>query len=286
MSSTKRPLKRASRAGDRGALWRAVLADGVLLLIVAGGAWLEWDARRGGKLVLAAPAVAVVAVVRIGAEWLRQRRFRIGRATWPTEPWNWDHRWDREGQETQFDRTRTGWTQLLWALGFVVLAVQFAVFVPAWPLAVILAVPASGLAWFGYRNLRGGGLRLTAAEFPQFVGSRATFLLGVTAGGARFEEAVVVLRCVQEHRRGEPRFETVWEQSRELDPDMLPGPGNDVRVQFDVPATARGTQIDVREPRWWEVDVMGQTDGGPIHERFVVPIYERPEPPAADPVPA
>ena len=278
MNPTKRPLKRASRAGDPGALQRLVLTDGALLAIVLGGAWLEWHERSGGKLVLAASAVAVVAVVRIFAEWLRQRRFRIGRATWPTAPWRWDHRWDREGQEAQLDRTRTGWKQLLWALGFFVFAVQFAVLVPAWPVAVVLAVPASGLAWFGYRNLRGGGLRLTAAESPQFVGSRATFLLGVTEGGARFEEAVVVLRCVQERRKDKPKFEAVWEQRRELDPDTLPGPGNDVRLQFDVPATVRGTQLDVREACWWELEVFGETDAGKIREKFVVPIYDRPPP--------
>ena len=249
---------------------------GLVVAALAGLALFERNGRSWGGFLVYTVIALVWLLGAVGSEWYRQRRFRIGRATHPNEPWKWDGHWRPDGQELAFDRTRIAWRQLLWAFGFAALAVTFWVVTHEWIIAAVLAVPASGLAWSGFLNLRTGALRLTLPEFPLFAGSRGTFLLGVSEGGARFDEAIVVLRCVQEHRKGKPRFESVWETHRVLDPDALPGPGNDVRVQFDIPATERGTRLDVREPCWWELDVIGQTDRGPVHERFLVPVYARP----------
>jgi hypothetical protein len=63
----------------------------------------------------------------------------------------------------------------------------------------------------------------------------------------------------------------------------LPGPDFDVEVAFDVPEAAPGTRIADRFPRYWVLDVRGDTSSGPYAETFLIPIYERPAAAARDP---
>jgi hypothetical protein len=276
-------LVRESRAADGGSVGRVV-------------------ARRAWEL--AAVAIVVVGVLgccacpglvlmpyllqpygRVFTAWRRRRAVREGSQSRPAEPWTWDVDAPQGGVERPFARTWRGRKRLF--AGLVVLAFAVLVGVALGPpfraFAAIAGVPAVLFLWLGYRDVRTGRIRVDWSSWPIVCGGRAELILGVSDGGARFERATVRLRAIEEYPSKVHLVWCTWTDVRDVASEAAPGPGHDVLVAFDVPAAARGTRLDVPEACWWELEVTGASDAGPIRERFVVPIYDPPPPVLTEP---
>jgi hypothetical protein len=139
--------------------------------------------------------------------------------------------------------------------------------------------------WRTYRVACRGRPHVAFVRFPYFAGERVRLHFGMSEGGVSFQRARYVLRRVQEMRGGLLGQFPWCRQTAALTalaPDgVLPGPGTDVVLEFDVPPDAGGTSLSAPYPAYWELDVTGDTTGGAFEERFLVPIYERPD--AAEP---
>jgi hypothetical protein len=186
------------------------------------------------------------------------------------EPWMWDHAWDRSGARvTPLERVAR------------VSTFPFAAALFSWA-AVHWWFLGAALVWWACRawSVWGGGTsRVTYAEFPFFVGGRATLRFGLDEGGATFHSARYFLRRVREtpHRFTSVHHADDWyEIEGFVDGDALPGPEQYVEVSFDVPADVGGTWLSGHHPRYWVLDVEGETSAGPYAESFLVPIYVRP----------
>lgn len=210
---------------------------------------------------------------------LLRRAVRRGTRLRPVEPWTWGTEGDERGVRRPLGHGRRGRWWLALGLGMVFVGVPlWTTGVPAAVVAVFVGLPGAVLAWLGYRYVRAGSVRLAWHTRPLVTGGRAEFTLGVSDGGARFESATVRLRSIEEHPSRAHLIWCTWTDVVEFAREFAPGPGHDVFVAFDIPAEAPGTRIDVREACWWELEVTGTSDAGPIGERFVVPIYDPPPP--------
>lgn len=214
----------------------------------------------------------------ITAMW-RRRAVKRGLQTRPAEPWNWGADVRAEGVDRPVERARRGRGRLLVGLALLAMAVLLgqALGQMGW-IAVLLGAPAALFLWLGYRDVRAGRIALRWGSWPLVTGGRVELMLGVSDGGARFGRATVRLRAIEEHPARTHLVWCTWTDIRVIAPDAAPGPGNDVLLAFDVPEAARGTRLDVPEACWWELEITGSSDAGPMRERFVVPIYDRPPP--------
>ena len=274
-------LLRQSRAADAGAIRRALSRDGLELLgvTIVGLAVLGCGACLGVILLpyLWQPYGRVFATMY--RRWIVRRGARLR----PSEPWTWGTEADERGVQHPFERTRRGRRRL--AIGLVLVAFASLLAMSAagfrW-VAVIPGVPGTIFLWYAFRDVRAGSLRIAWPKWPLRTGERVEFTLGVTDGGARFERVTVRLRGIEEHPGRAHLVWCRWTDIREFPRDFAPGPGHDVLVAFDVPATARGTRLDTPEASWWEVEVSGPTDAGQVRERIVLPIYDPLPPPLPD----
>jgi hypothetical protein len=135
-------------------------------------------------------------------------------------------------------------------------------------------------SWTHWRAQRAGDGRATYANFPFHPGERVTLYFGMSDGGASFERVEFALRHVKEFADGWGRWRrgavATFELKEHRPPGLLPGPGQDVELSFDLPARARTTRLSADPPEYWVLDVRGNTSAGPYAESFLVPVYARP----------
>ena len=103
------------------------------------------------------------------------------------------------------------------------------------------------------------------------------------SGGADFRRVEFRLSRVLQSGAEGVRIRPISERRP---PGTLPGSDFDVEVSFDVPEGARGTRLSDESPYYWVLDVLAATSSGPYAETFLIPIYDRPASPTAEPPPA
>lgn len=219
-------------------------------------------------LVMAGGAVAAALALR------RMRR----RPRCSESPWTSDRAWRRGGDVRHaIAKELTPWMLALVVLQIHVAFVVFGAFEPAsfMPIAMSCGLLAT-VVWLARAWFR-GGVEVRWDEFPIRTGSRARFHVATVAGGPSMERTECLLRCVKTSLiPGDIAASTrVLRDVPCATPGPLAaGPEEFVTVEFDVPASAPGTDLSrPGEERYWELVVLGTTAWGKIAETFVVPIY-------------
>jgi xanthosine utilization system XapX-like protein len=264
------------RHRSRGPWWFIVLGVAIALCVPGSGkaAFLIRTVAMGAVPIASPTVIAAV----------RRARLRRGRRDHPEAPWTWDHDWDPAGES--HSAAADGWWHLgagLVVLGVTMLA-SYAVFSvhgarPGKVVVIGLVAPVLVGAWYlraGWRELRRGALQIAWPRFPCFTGERFDATFWGSDGGATFQGAKVELRCVKELRGDRSRAWCVWSDVYTVPADYLPGRGDGLPLGFEVPPEGLGTRLDGPDVTYWEIRVVGTTDSGPVYERFLVPIYEKP----------
>jgi hypothetical protein len=250
------------------------------------------DSVEAAMSILLIPALIVtwlLLFVLIGLGWgrvhaadRRRRRRRTGRSERPDAPWTWDQDWKPDGETRAW--TWLGFRKIVAGVfltacpGAAYLVLSSAIgpdarWVLIWAPVAVLGIV---LIWIGVRQMGRGKLRLSYARFPFFVGGRVDLVLGVSDGGARFTQATFVLALLEEFPGRTPLVWATWSAPFEVRDDVLPGPGNDMTLRFEVPSDLRGTDFLAARPRCFALFVEAHTDRGKLRERFLVPVYDRP----------
>jgi len=259
-----------------------------------------------GKIMLAL-VVPWIAITVPGGVADRLRKQRVGRArrAHPREPWLWDHEW-HPGGETHTPRSRLFGDMrprerrvlllspvMLWA--FALAPAFFAWLFPwrlsftpsatlpiaslEWWLCLPFAAFVTATLWRMWRLHGDGTSHVTYTKFPFAPGERVTLHFGVSDGGVRFTELEFALRHVREVATGPLGWRhgafTTFECVDRRPSGVVPAPGDEVIVEFDVPTDAPGTSLSSALPHYWVLDVTGRTASGEFRESFLVPIYER-----------
>jgi hypothetical protein len=276
------PPPRTSRAGFVSSTGQFVVGFATFLVLAAAVplAMEMQEAWGGGAgvVLFGVASVVVIAGVHVGHHLLRRRRFARERRRRPTEPWMWDHPWDPEGETLGAVRRALehGWTRPgCLGLAAFVLVPTIVAFAASGLRAAAFAALGASAAWAAFAVWRGHGLgacRVAYAKFPFHPGETVTLRIGVSEGGASFTHAEFHLRRIDE-RSGEPQV--VFERTIRRPPGLLPGPEQYVELDFDVPATAGGTELLSLRPSYWVLDVVARTTAGPYCGSFLVPIYAR-----------
>lgn len=141
-----------------------------------------------------------------------------------------------------------------------------------------IAVPLLWLLVVIGPHLGRGYLIVAWPSFPQRTGTRCAFHIGVTPGGARIDNARVFLRCVRTQARPFLPLATwnerlAWVAEARLVLGAYVGPQNELRVEFDVPASAPSTDLHAADAVRWELLVLGNAGGADYAERVTVPVY-------------
>ncbi len=206
-------------------------------------------------------------------------------------PWETDREWARDGEVRSAVR-RT----LRRSVYAVMLASLFACFIaltgprryfPALELSAALGtaiVVGLAVAWFR------GGVEVRWGGFPMRTGTRVRIHIAALAGGSSLRRFIAQLRCIESKwiaaDLGSSARVVADLRSRTPRP-LSSGPDEFVTVEFDVPASAPGTDLSrPGEERYWELVVLGTTAWGKIAETFVVPIYAVEGEPAGGAAPA
>lgn len=200
--------------------------------------------------------------------------------------WDVDHTWDRAGSTLVGAGRRRRRLLREWAppplaiVAFVLICVANDSLGPRWGLWLLLP-PGTFAIWMILMTLRTRAIgtgRLLFGRFPYFPGERAEMTFGMDEGGTTFDAVRFILRRYEEGPEGRisARCRVTYETEFVPDPGILPGPENHVRLAFDIPADAGGTSLAARWPRYWELEVAGETTHGPYRGMFLVPVYERP----------
>jgi hypothetical protein len=271
------------------------LVFGVALVLADGG----FDQRSGLQWLNGVGVVALVA----GWMWTWSFGGLADRIRWglaarrtrrrPDAPWTTDHRWNPAGHFPRVSREffavvgcRAIVARLI-AVGVIAWFTSLAAWLvfdstraAAFAEVLVFGGGASLWLWRSYRVACRGRPHVAFARFPYFTGETVRLFFGMSEGGDSFEHATYVLRRIEEEPGGLLGQDPWCWQSIAIhlatSDGALPGPGNDVVLDFDVPADAGGTSLSAPYPRYWELEVHGGTSGGPFGERFLVPIYERP----------
>ena len=262
-----------------------------------------WPVVGRVLLVVGVPWIAVIVPGGVG-DLLRKHLSARARRTHPHEPWIWDHEWNKSGETHEpltqmFRDTRPRGRRvlllspaMLWA--FALAPAFFAWLFPwrlsfstvAWPAASLewwlmlpLGVFVTAIAWRAWRAYGDGTSHVTYTKFPSAPGERVTLQFGVSDGGVRFTDVEFALRHVREVATGPLGWRhgafTTFEIVDRRPPGVVPAPGDEVIVGFDVPADAPGTSLSSALPHYWVLDVTGRTASGEFRESFLVPVYER-----------
>lgn len=224
---------------------------------------------------------------------VRKAAYRREAAQRPGEPWLYDHHWRREGIAfSAFDDmlkrllAAMVWTIFLLPFGWVGVNVR-----GAWPF--LLAVAIFGLLglifWFRWAQmlldlLRYGNSFLTYESFPFALGGTLRARLRSPHNVSAIEQITLTLRCVQEKYvttgSGSNRQTNVvcYELYRDVtnyDRDRLTGlAGNDIPVEFRVPADQPTTNLAATPPIYWEIEANGKARGVDYEAVFLVPVYK------------
>jgi hypothetical protein len=159
----------------------------------------------------------------------------------------------------------------------------FSIYAPmtGYPSDACLTFPLGALAtvalWRAWRANGDGTSHVTYTKFPSAPGERVTLHFGVSDGGVRFTDVEFALRHVREVATGplgwrHGAFATLEIVDRRPS-GVVPAPGDEVIVEFDMPPDAPGTSLSSALPHYWVLDVTGRTASGEFRESFLVPIY-------------
>lgn len=106
-------------------------------------------------------------------------------------------------------------------------------------------------------------------------------------GVTRATRGTFVLRCVEEwievRRSGKKRsqslvHEAVYVDTLAFDQPYEFGPGEPVRLTFEIPPGAPGTRLSAEKPVFWELEVRLDLSGLDFQETYLVPVYDAAEP--------
>jgi len=136
-----------------------------------------------------------------------------------------------------------------------------------------------GLLWI-VRHVWLGGIEVRWEPGSIRSGCRAVFDVATTEGASRLVGARFLLRCVgpdrsSVRRRPDPvglRVRSLWQSEVCAGEKEAPGPGEFMRVVFDVPEEALPTGSSAARPVVWELIVHGRSTWGRLTEVFVVPM--------------
>ena len=157
---------------------------------------------------------------------------------------------------------------------------EYGLWVPT-SVGVVIATWALPLTWLlvvlGPRLGRG---RLVVAwpELPQRTGTRVSFHVATSPGGARIDGARVFLRCIRtRHSPFLPlagwNARLAWVAEARLPLNAYVGPETHLRAEFDVPAGAPSTDFHAKDAVRWEVLVLGTVAGTDYAQGVDVPVY-------------
>lgn len=269
------------------------------------GLFGHWRARGGSTLLFSLPAwvpggmellLGGLVVSTLGILHLfyaLEDGYSSGPVEDPERPWLGDHPWTgsevRDDSRAHSGRVK-GMAALLWVAGFLLLA-GLDGGEPATALALAVAVGGLGL---GFREdpqvRRFGSTRLHLSEFPLHPGRSFSAELVLDQRGPLPEELLWTLRRVElppprvvATGRYVSRTYDVVAVARVVTP-VAPPPGEIVaRAHFDLPGDVPGT--DLAAGRFWQLDVTSMPPGGesedevpPFQARFLLPVYQAPEP--------
>ena len=211
----------------------------------------------------------------------------------PSESWLYDYHWRREGIAfSAFDDmlkrllAAMVWTAFLLPFGWVGLNVR-----GAWPFLV--AVGIFGLVgiifWFRWAQmlldlLRYGNSSLAYESFPFALGGTLHARLRLPHHVSAIDRLTLTLRCVQEKYvttgSGDNRQTNVvcyelYSDVTTYDRDRLIGmAGNDIPIEFRVPAGQPPTNLAATPPIYWEIEAKGKARGVDYEAVFLIPIYK------------
>jgi hypothetical protein len=224
---------------------------------------------------------------------VRKATYRSEAARHPSDPWLYDHHWRREGIAfSAFDDmlkrllAAMMWTVFLTPFGWVGMNVR-----GAWPFLV--AVGIFGLLglifWFRWAQmlldlLRYGNSFLAYEEFPFALGGILRARLRSPHHVSEIDELTLTLRCVQEkyvtsgtgsNRQTNVVCYELYSDVATFDRDRLTGlAGNDIPVEFRIPADQPTTSLAATPPIYWEIEASGKSKGVDYEALFLVPVYK------------
>ncbi|HXJ17439.1 MAG TPA: hypothetical protein VNM68_09610 [Candidatus Polarisedimenticolia bacterium] len=211
----------------------------------------------------------------------------------PSEPWLYDHHWQREGMAfSAFDdmlkrlMAALVWTVFLVPFGWVGTNVR-----GAWPfLAGTVIFGLIGLIfWFRWAAmlldlLRYGNSFLFYEDFPFSLGGALRARLRAPRHVSAIDELTLTLRCVQERYvttgTGRNRSTSVvcyelYKDMLSFDRDNLTGlAGGDIPIEFRLPPDQPTTNLIARPPIYWEIEAKGKARGADYEAAFLVPVYK------------
>ncbi len=223
----------------------------------------------------------------------RKAAYRREAAQFPSESWRYDFHWRREG--IAFSAFDDMLKRLLAAMVWTAFLVPFAWVGTnvrgAWPFLV--AVGIFGLLglifWFRWAAmlldlLRYGNSFLAYESFPYSLGGTLRARLRSPHHVSAIDELTLTLRCVQEEYvttgTGENRTTNVvcyelYKDVATYDRDRLTGlAGNDIPVEFHLPADQPTTALVATPPIYWEIEAKGKARGVGYEAVFLVPVYK------------
>lgn len=226
--------------------------------------------------------VAAAAIVAASVWFLRPGLFARWFGRGEGETWRLDHRWSARGAQNANAEMRhllSLRVVLTHSVGLLILFSMAAGSREAWFWALPFAMLSHWLIRL-WRVWGRGCAYVGFTRFPYHPGEPVEIHFGVTPGGPEIQAARFVLRRVQE------RFDPIvqvpsWRSTFRTRPRAngraAPGPHADIPLVFDVPFDAGGSRLSAKWPSYWEVEVVATTASRPFVERFLVPIYDRPQ---------
>jgi hypothetical protein len=133
--------------------------------------------------------------------------------------------------------------------------------------------------WNAFASFDERGAELRLPGFPCVTGRPLDLKLVRTPAVAAVGALRATLRCLQERHeegaRGARRRRAVvvhalYEAVSVGEPTEE---GEAIVFRFDLPAGLPGSSLEGRPPRYWEVEVEGETAGADFRARFLVPVY-------------
>lgn len=275
------------------------------LPFMAAGILIGWLAANGNPVGKHAPdwLIGILACMFfLGGVFLfvhglrdiaRKAAWRREAAARPSEPWLYDHHWQREGIAfSAFDdmlkrlMAALVWTAFLVPFGWVGTNVR-----GAWPfLAGTVFFGLLGLIfWFRWAAmlldlLRYGNSYLYYESFPYPLGGTLQARLRSPHHVSAIDELTLTLRCVQERYvttgTGQNRSTTVvcyelYKDTLAFDRDKLTGlAGGDIPIEFRLPPDQPTTNLAATPPIYWEIEAKGKARGADYEAVFLVPIYK------------
>ena len=249
----------------------------------------------------AVPYAISVSFVVIGAwllayrleDGLRMARTRRFRRTMPGAPWLADHPWDPAGAWDETGRRAVATAILAVILGVFLVPFNWVAFSPRsgidlWGRILFVVVTGAfdvltlvvvGYAvYFAWRRVRFGPVFLRFERFPLTLGTPCRVWLRVPRPPADCRLAAT-LRCIEERYVADgdsssTQSEQVWADALPIETawGRVSGSWN-LPIGLRMPLGPYETRLADRPPRYWELEVRGETHGVDFGATFLMPVY-------------